>query len=172
MKMQRGIGEDHIKKYMKAETKILNVLMDAKPHRYKEIVEKTGLSSATVSKHLKKLEKRGWVKKEIDLKSKIYPYPVLYTLNPLKIGFLDRKTIIKNYIDRIEDSELLSIIHTFLFTLDMEYKHSQVKKIKELGEAETLYQILQRAVKKFMDVTYYIHKIDKLKKEIEKIHQT
>jgi len=103
----KGIGESQIIQFINAETEILKVLMDSKPHRYKEIVKKTGLSTATVSKHLKRLEEKGWVKKEVDLKSNIYPYPVLYTLNSSGIKIIEMKNILKKMIEEINNSQLL-----------------------------------------------------------------
>jgi len=64
---------------------ILNVLSDGKWHRHKEILEKTGLSPTTLSKHLKELEK-SIVEKRIDIQSGEYPYPVYYRLKPFAIS--------------------------------------------------------------------------------------
>jgi DNA-binding HxlR family transcriptional regulator len=79
--MQKGIGEYQIKKAKASKKEILKVLQDGQWHRYNEIKEATGLSSATLSKHLEELT-NGIVEKKLDLESKQYPYPVLYRLNP------------------------------------------------------------------------------------------
>lgn len=57
----------------------MKILKDAEWHRYQELREKTGLSSATLSKHLKELEK-GVVEKQVRLDSGEYPYPVFYRI--------------------------------------------------------------------------------------------
>jgi DNA-binding HxlR family transcriptional regulator len=80
--MQKGIGEYQIKKAKASKKEILKVLQDGKWHRYNEIKEATGLSSATLSKHFEKLVENGVVEKKLDLESGEYPYPVLYRLNP------------------------------------------------------------------------------------------
>jgi DNA-binding Lrp family transcriptional regulator len=79
--MQKGTGEYQIKKAKASKKEILKVLGDGKWHRYNEIKEATGLSSATLSKHLEELTK-GIVEKKLDLESGEYPYPVLYRLKP------------------------------------------------------------------------------------------
>jgi DNA-binding HxlR family transcriptional regulator len=79
--MQKGIGEYQIKKAKASKKEILKVLQDGKWHRYNEIKEATGLSSATLAKHLQELT-NGIVEKKLDLESKEYPYPVLYRLKP------------------------------------------------------------------------------------------
>lgn len=75
-----GLGEPQIRKARKSREAILTVLSDNKPHRYNDVVEKTKLSTATVSKVLKKLEKEGKIEKKIDIESGEYPYPVYYKL--------------------------------------------------------------------------------------------
>ena len=79
--MLKGIGEYQIKKAKASKKEILKVLGNGKWHRYNEIKEATGLSSATLSKHLELLT-IGIVEKKIDLESGEYPYPVLYRLKP------------------------------------------------------------------------------------------
>jgi len=58
------------------------VLSDGKWHRHKELLEKTGLSPTTLSKHLKELEK-GIVEKRIDITSGEYPTPSIIGLKGL-----------------------------------------------------------------------------------------
>ncbi len=79
--MKKGTGEYQIKKAKASKKQILKVLEDGKWHRYSEIKKATGLSSATLSKHLEELTK-GIVEKKLDLESGEYPYPVLYRLKP------------------------------------------------------------------------------------------
>jgi len=76
---RKGIGRYQKDLSWDSEKQILNVLSDGKWHRYQEIKEATKLSTATLSKHLKRLEK-GLVEKRIDLQSGEYPYPVYYRL--------------------------------------------------------------------------------------------
>jgi len=77
-----GVGEYQLKKLEKSEKAILEVLKDGKWHRHQEIKEKTRLSTATLSKTLKRLEK-GLIEKKIDLESGEYPYPVYYRLKKI-----------------------------------------------------------------------------------------
>jgi DNA-binding HxlR family transcriptional regulator len=64
----------------KNAAKIIIALLDKEPHQYKELLEKTRLSKATLSKHLRKMGHTGTVSREMDTKSGQYPYPVYYTL--------------------------------------------------------------------------------------------
>lgn len=73
------MGSDQIKKRKVSEKKILNVLTNNDWVRYKDLQKKTKLSSATLTKRLKRLEK-GIVEKKIDLESGKYPYPVYYRI--------------------------------------------------------------------------------------------
>lgn len=73
--MKKGKGEHQKNMELRAELKLLNILKDLKWHQYSELASKTRLSSATLSKHLKRhvlLEKR------VDTTSGKYPYPVYY----------------------------------------------------------------------------------------------
>ena len=77
--VERGVGSWQLNKARTAVQTITRILKDGEWHRYQELREKTGLSSATLSKHLKELEK-GVVEKKIQLKSGEYPYPVVYRI--------------------------------------------------------------------------------------------
>jgi DNA-binding transcriptional ArsR family regulator len=76
---EKGLGDWQLQKMEAAVLSVLRYLGDNKWHRYQELLEKTKLSSATLSKHLKTLEK-GVVEKKIDAESGLYPYPVSYRL--------------------------------------------------------------------------------------------
>jgi DNA-binding HxlR family transcriptional regulator len=77
--VERGVGDWQVNKARTAVQVITKILRDGEWHRYHELRDKTGLSSATLSKHLKELE-RGVVEKKILLKSGEYPYPVFYRI--------------------------------------------------------------------------------------------
>lgn len=77
--IKRGEGSDQIRKAATSEKKILEALVDGGWHRYREIKQQTELSSATISKHLKRLEK-GIIERKLDLESGEYPYPVYYRI--------------------------------------------------------------------------------------------
>jgi DNA-binding HxlR family transcriptional regulator len=67
----------------KAETKIINALLDGAPKTYKKLVEITKISKATLSSHLKEMVLKGTILRILD-QEKPYPYPVSYQLkNPL-----------------------------------------------------------------------------------------
>jgi DNA-binding HxlR family transcriptional regulator len=86
---KKGIGDWQLSKTETANQIILKILVDGKWHRYQELLEMTGLSSATLSKHLKDLEE-GIVEKEIRLESGSYPYPVVYRLRERSAKILSR----------------------------------------------------------------------------------
>jgi len=77
--VERGVGSWQISRARTAVQAIMKILRDGEWHRYKELRGKAGVSSATLSKHLKELEK-GVVEKKILLKSGEYPYPVVYRI--------------------------------------------------------------------------------------------
>jgi len=77
--VKRGVGSWQINKARTAAEALTKILRDGEWHRYQELRQKTELSSATLSKHLKELE-RGVVEKKIQLKSGEYPYPVVYRI--------------------------------------------------------------------------------------------
>jgi DNA-binding transcriptional ArsR family regulator len=83
MVKNKGYGEKQENDYKKARNKILEILNDRKKHRYNKLLKETGLSTATLTKHLKELA--GIVQKHIEMESGEYPYPVYYTLDPLMI---------------------------------------------------------------------------------------
>jgi len=78
----RGVGGYQIDRVRGSRSVILDVLGGGGWVRYSEIVGKTGLSTATVSKHLKRLEEEACVEKKIDIESGEYPYPVSYRILP------------------------------------------------------------------------------------------
>ena len=79
--VERGVGSYQIKKARNSVRLILDVLKDGKWHRFSEIQKATGLSTATLSKHLKMLEGK-LVRKWIDVESGKIPIPVYYRLEP------------------------------------------------------------------------------------------
>jgi DNA-binding HxlR family transcriptional regulator len=79
--VEKGIGTYQIGKSTTSENEILNSLTDGEWHRYQDMQRSTRLSTATLSKHLKRLE-NGIVEKRLDLESGAYPYPVYYRLTP------------------------------------------------------------------------------------------
>jgi DNA-binding HxlR family transcriptional regulator len=76
---EKGFRYWQLQKMEAAAFIILRYLGDNKWHRYQELLEKTKLSSATLSKHLKVLE-RGVVEKKMETESGVYPYPVSYRI--------------------------------------------------------------------------------------------
>lgn len=152
--MKKGIGEHQLEKEKTAKSLILNLLSDGRWHRYTEIQQTTNLSTATLSKHLKNLEKEKVIEKKIDLESGDYPYPVYYRL-PLSLDKIIkaysmgasietlRKTIIeylkeKGESEKIKDAELfLNILEVLgredsLTLLDMIDISDGVPKLKKI----------------------------------------
>ena len=79
--VKKGVGAPQIDQAKESKETILKVLTDREWHRYNEIVENTKLSTATVSKHLKELEK-SLVEKRVDIDTGEYPYPTYYRWRP------------------------------------------------------------------------------------------
>lgn len=144
--MERGWGDFQLKKANTSQSKILRVFMDSNEHRYNELLEKTGLSTATLSKHLRKLEQQGKIKKEVDVESGKYPYPVLYRLTPDKMKFQITKQELKDFIDDIDNPDLLKTLHLFTFMYVVE-----VQRTLQEGEAVSHYEIMQRTVEQLME---------------------
>lgn len=76
LEQKRGMGEHQIKEMGLAINSILESLSDGQWRQYSELKQKTHLSGATLSKHLKTL--KPIVEKHVDLESGKYPYPVKY----------------------------------------------------------------------------------------------
>ena len=77
--VKKGLGTWQFNRSKEASQAIVQLLMDGEWHRYQELREQSGMSSATLSKHLKELEK-GIVEKDIRLNTGEYPYPVFYRI--------------------------------------------------------------------------------------------
>jgi len=95
--MKKGKGEYQALLEHHSRQKIFEVLSDGEWHRYEEIKKHTRLSSATLAKHLKALEKLQLIEKKIDLKSGKYPYPVYYRLSLVTLTPLG--LLYKNVLD-------------------------------------------------------------------------
>lgn len=90
---KKGLGLHQVGKEKLAIEKILGALKDGEWHRYQEIQRITGASSATISKHLKRLE-NGIVERKIDMESGEYPYPVSYRIRRINVW--------KNYLIKMK----------------------------------------------------------------------
>lgn len=138
---RRGEGAPQIITAEESRGIIIHLLLDdGEPHRYDEIVEKTKLSTATVSKHLKELVSSKIVEKKVDLESGKYPYPVTYQIaKDLKAFYdLDREREAKHIPLKSapvheNESELHAImlvflrnyLTDFLSTIEFVYAHPQ-----------------------------------------------
>ena len=120
---KRGLGDKQIHDTKRAKEKILKVLENGSYSRYKEIQEKTGLSTATLTKHLKELEK-GIIERWEDKKSEDYPTPVYYRLNPtilLEKGWHDSIYGVLKEMDLTINTKKINSIHSFV-----EYLNTQI----------------------------------------------
>ena len=86
---------------------MIGFLSDGRWHRYCEIIDKTGLSTATVTKHLKQLEGL-MVERRVDTESGEYPYPTYYRIIPPKTR-LKIKGLMKDHISKALNDELESL---------------------------------------------------------------
>ncbi len=86
----KGMGKIQANTKMENRRKIINLLSDYQPHEYKEIKEKTNISSVTLSQHLKEL--RPLLERKED--KSVYPHRVSYKVNQLfKLEIEREKTI-------------------------------------------------------------------------------
>jgi len=68
----------HKKQEEEAILKISGALLDGKWHQYKELLEQTKISKATLSKHLKNMQTEEKIDRLVDIESGAYPPPVKY----------------------------------------------------------------------------------------------
>ena len=80
--VKRGLGDKQISDFKTATQKILKVLSNGEWYTYSELRDKTGISTATLTKHLEKLAK-GIVERHVDIESGKYPPPVCYRIRPI-----------------------------------------------------------------------------------------
>jgi DNA-binding HxlR family transcriptional regulator len=86
----KGLGDTQIRSEKAAKQKIITLLSDGQPHRFNEIQEKTKLSTATLSKHLKEL--KGIIERKVDSENQKYPPPVAYRIrNPELASSIERE---------------------------------------------------------------------------------
>jgi len=147
---EKGIGEYQVRKARESREAILTILNDNKPHRYTEIVEKTKLSTATVSKVLKKLDEEKKIEKNIDTESGEYPYPVYYRLCPegaralivsKQIGFMDDSFVETKWPKDWIKEGLREIV-----TEAYKKKFGAVARLKRSKESRFFYEILKKEV--------------------------
>jgi len=147
---ERGLGEYQVKKARRSCEAILTILSDNEPHRYNEIVKKTKLSTATVSKVLKKMEKEKKIQKNVDTKSGEYPYPVHYKLRPegakaltitKQINFMDDHFVQTKWPKEWVKNALWEIISEAY-----KKKFSLFKRLRRSKEDRFFYEVLQKQV--------------------------
>lgn len=68
------------RKWLRSEEVLLNLLKDGKEHRFTELRKKSKINPSTLSRHLKVLAREGIVKKRVDFRSGVSPYPSYYKL--------------------------------------------------------------------------------------------
>jgi len=160
--MQKGIGEYQIKKAKASKKEILKVLQDGKWHRYSEIKEATGLSPATLSKHLEELTK-GIVEKKLDLESGKYPYPVLYRLKPFV--FEKAKPIEPQFTRKYELIRYdLHFLHSLCGLLTLDFLRMYLENPKENEE------IFNQAFENYV-IERYRDSVNLLKEELLRIKE-
>jgi DNA-binding Lrp family transcriptional regulator len=152
-----GVRQWQKAKLQETEIQITKVLFDGQPHQYSEILEKTKLGKATLSKHFKKMEKEGKITKKIDIESGKYPYPVYYQyqVDPQekeKIKILITKENVKVSLDSIENLEIWDFLSAFILEYQLLLKEKQVK-----GEQINLLEIINSARKRMFEL-YEAHR--------------
>jgi len=115
---KRGLGDKQVAATRRAKEKILSVLKNGELLRYKEIQERTGLSTATLTKHLKELEK-GIIERYEDLETKEYPTPVYYKFNPYMLW--EKKSLEAIFVPLKEENfEEKKSVSSFVEYLDVQ----------------------------------------------------
>jgi len=161
--VERGVGSYQIKKARNSVRLILDVLKDGKWHRFSEIQKATGLSTATLSKHLKMLEGK-LVRKWIDVESGKIPIPVYYRLEQdiaiiqgLKKFSRPCLFTLENRLPRLDLYVYQKFIGEKLFAYLIEYSENPNKNEEEFSQAVEFFvledfrewiQALKEAVKK------------------------
>jgi DNA-binding HxlR family transcriptional regulator len=137
---KKGVGEYQFQKAKFSEKIILKVLEDGKWHRFSEILKATGLSTATLSKHLKMLEGK-LIQKKIDIESGEKPIPIYYRLNPNLQKTVDewRKLLSKIETYQIEKSLQMLANQAILAFVDL---LKQEQPNKEYFEQAFQYSVL------------------------------
>lgn len=82
------ISKDNAEKEYNARWLIINALSDGKWHRRMKLKKETGLSSSTLAKHLKDMEKFKVIEKKKDDESGKYPCPVFFKAKPALIEWI------------------------------------------------------------------------------------
>lgn len=100
IKKDRGMGRHQLDRIAEARKTVLMLLADGDWHQYGELREKSRLSSATLSKHLKQL--KDIVEKKLDTESGKYPYPVHYRAKPEYLPVLEVVSITEHEKHEIE----------------------------------------------------------------------
>jgi len=106
--VKRGLGEYQIKKAEKSRNLVMNVLANGDWLRYTQLANQTSLSTATVSKFLKELEKEGEIQKKVDIESGEYPYPAYYRLTDRGLERVNKEAL-KKRIDETPPLERYSM---------------------------------------------------------------
>jgi hypothetical protein len=106
--MNKSIPTTNKRDYEEAEQEIHNVLADGQWHRARELEEKTRLSPATLSKHLKR-DLRISVERKISRRGKEYPRPVYYRLQSSFKQKLEKAQFLNTSAEQILNSPTLRI---------------------------------------------------------------
>jgi DNA-binding transcriptional ArsR family regulator len=141
--MNRARRISNLEKASEALMKILRVLSDENWHQNSELAEKTGISSATLSKHLKNLRKLKLAQLKVDYESGKYPEPHYYKAEPELVTYSEAKIRTLELSEHIEPSllesrdplMLLEIIH-LSSEANLELLLRQMKEEKNLSESK------------------------------------
>jgi len=185
MRHKNGIGKHQLDLEGTSQNKIVEYLLDGEWHRYHDMRLKIEMSSATLSKHLKKL--KFMVEKKVDVKSGEYPYPVHYRLKTFDVRLYKMYRTID--LNMAEEASLLTeekqprlFIHSLnrifgiqLLTLGQAF--SDIQK-NETGREATEYfndlivfAPLKKWIKKFWICLEELNKTEDLKPIMEKAIQ-
>ena len=168
--VKRGLGLVQIERSNDSQSSILNTISDGEWHRYNEIVVKSGLSTATVSKHLKKME-NGLIEKQIDIESGKYPYPVSYRVKTELAGYLPTKEDQKELPETMSSIINGNLARAYFLIMSQVMVSHTIKLSKTLFEGEISPDVFKTGINVFVIQNYqafleiYLEKLRELQND-------
>lgn len=162
--VERGVGDYQLRKARRSKARILEALSDGKWHRYKEIEEKTELSAATVSKHLKEME-GVIIQKRVDLESGEYPYPAYYKIGREEFDFPSVEYIDPRTLKLIGDKGTRLYLHILLSSMGystLEFLHFYFKHKNE--------EVFNAIIEHYVIMEYHVS-LQKMKEKLTEIEK-
>jgi predicted transcriptional regulator len=155
--LKRGLGEDQILRSQTVRQKLLNALLS--PSSFSELFQKTGMSTATLSRYLKLMEEAGEIQRKIEGGS------VVYMLTPL--GLREAHTNLTPL-----ENEIARKLYLFGATLDLRDKDSATKLTRAEPSSSNIFKqfaILEHYERRYLNflAELYVHSVKKFLDKLE-----